>query len=69
MRNYIRKLNSGKYIQCTECNKLIKPTNNKNKYCKECAREMKLHQTRDIARDSMRRLRQKRNVKKIENPF
>ena len=40
MRNYIRKLNSGKYIQCTECNKLIKPTNNKNKYCSECAREV-----------------------------
>lgn len=45
MRNYIRKLNSGKYIQCTECNKLIKPTNNKNKYCKECAREVNIKKT------------------------
>ncbi|HHX70793.1 MAG TPA: hypothetical protein GX708_22425, partial [Gallicola sp.] len=38
-KNIDLKINEG-YIQCTECNKLIKPTNNKNKYCKECAREV-----------------------------
>lgn len=46
MRNYIRKLNSGKYIQCTECNKLIKPTNNRQIYCKECWIEINKKQIR-----------------------
>lgn len=67
MRNYISKLYSGKYIQCAKCTKLIKPTNNRQKYCKECARQVKLDQTRDIAREGMRKLRQQRSVKKIEN--
>ena len=33
---YLRYFNPEKYIQCTECNKLIKPTNNRQMYCKEC---------------------------------
>ena len=33
------------YIQCTECNKLIKPTNNKNKYCKTFAGDARLFNT------------------------
>ncbi len=34
------------YIQCTECNKLIKPTNNRQMYCKECWKEIRREQNR-----------------------
>lgn len=36
---YLKYFSPDKYIQCTECNKLIKPTNNRQIYCGECWEE------------------------------
>jgi len=54
---YKKNLNIKK---CEKCEILIKTRNNKTKYCTRCAKEIKLEQTRGIARESMRKLRQKR---------
>jgi hypothetical protein len=43
---YYKYFDPSKFIYCSECGKLIKPTNNKNKYCDYCAREIKLHQNK-----------------------
>jgi hypothetical protein len=51
----------GLYKSCEKCNKPISPTNNKNKYCKECAKEVKM----ELDRLRMKNLR---NKSKIENP-
>ena len=49
--------------------KKIKRTNNKTKYCRECAREIEKEQERKNAKLRMRRMRErKRNVTEIENP-
>jgi predicted RNA-binding Zn-ribbon protein involved in translation (DUF1610 family) len=39
MKNYINQLYSGKYIQCVNCGILIKPKNNRQKYCPTCWKE------------------------------
>ena len=46
------KLSEG-YIQCENCKKLILPTNNKKKYCQQCAREI----DREKARERMQNIR------------
>ena len=43
--NIERKLTEG-YIQCSECGKLVKAKNNKHRFCKSCAREIKQQQDR-----------------------
>jgi len=45
---------------CAKCKKRITYKSPKQKYCTRCAKEIKLEQTRGIARESMRKLRQKR---------
>jgi hypothetical protein len=37
---YLSYLEPEKYIRCVECGLLIKPSNNKMKYCKDCARKI-----------------------------
>lgn len=54
---YLRYLEPNKYTNCNECGLLIKCTNNKIKYCKECAREKQL----EWQRESMKKSR--KNVK------
>lgn len=49
MRNYINKLKSGEYIQCSVCEELIKPTNNRQKFCPTCWKEIRDQQNRDKA--------------------
>lgn len=49
MRNYIKDLNSGKYIECVNCGELIIPTNNRQKYCKSCWKEIREQQNKDKA--------------------
>ena len=64
-KNINTKLEEG-YIQCAECKRLIKPTNNKNKYCKECARE----KHKEIKRKTWLNNKDKyRPARQIENPF
>lgn len=38
---YFEKYMGGIFINCDVCNKLVKKTNNRIKYCKECAKEKK----------------------------
>lgn len=51
-------------MACYNCGKPIKITTTNNKYCNSCAKEIKKEQTREIARESMRKLRENRRVKK-----
>lgn len=46
--NIKEKLSEG-YICCSECNKLIKPTNNRQKYCKNCWERIRIEQNRNKA--------------------
>jgi hypothetical protein len=63
MRNYIRKIKTGKYRHCVNCGLLISPTNNKMKYCQQCAREAELEKYR---RYNIKR--KYKNLPPIENP-
>lgn len=61
---------NSKIIKCENCNKLIKKTCNKTKYCKECAKEIERIQERENAKIRMRKYRNKlknKNVTEIEN--
>lgn len=57
---YYLRWKGEKIIECEKCGKLIKPNNNKTKYCKECARETQLQWQRESMRKS-------RNCEVIEN--
>lgn len=59
--DYYKDIN--KIIKCDMCKCLIKSTNNKTKYCKECGGEVYKEQHRETNRESMRK---KRAVDKIE---
>ena len=45
IKNIRKKLLQG-YIQCSECNKLINPINNRQKYCPTCWKEINKEQIR-----------------------
>lgn len=51
-------------ITCENCNKIIKVKNNKQKYCKDCAKEVKSQQDRIADK----KYKQKLKSEKIENP-
>jgi hypothetical protein len=53
-------------LLCEVCSERIENTVGNKKYCDNCAKEIKAMQTRKSARESMRRLRETRNVKKAE---
>ncbi|MGX6580117.1 MULTISPECIES: hypothetical protein [Bacillus] len=57
--------NQPRVKQCSACNTPIKIKSNKTKYCSSCAKEIKSIQVRNLARESMRKIRSK-NVNKIE---
>jgi len=71
-RNYIREFRGFKYndkiIHCTQCGIPIKQTSNRRKYCSSCWKDKEKEDNRRYARESMRRIRQRRNVKGLENP-
>lgn len=48
-KNIDLKINEG-YIQCTECNKLIKPTNNRQMYCSVCWKEKRMRDINENAK-------------------
>lgn len=54
--SYEQHLNPKKFFICegTECNKIFKKTNNKQKYCKECA----IKNDRNKAKERMKKIRQ-----------
>ena len=49
-----------KYVYCDICGDLISPTNNKMKYCQQCAREIQFNQKEEWDRT--------KRIRKIENP-
>lgn len=51
-------------VQCVRCGKRIKKKNNSVKYCDKCAKGIKLEQTRELARKSMKNLREERMLRK-----
>ena len=64
INNISKKLFEG-YIQCKNCNKLIKPTNNRQKFCSICWKEIRRKQERSNAKLRMRKMRNK-NVTQLE---
>ena len=72
MKNYINKLNGIKkhkrYKECIMCGRLIEDTVSNKKYCNSCWKEIEQENNRKYAREGMRRLREDRNVKGLENP-
>lgn len=52
---YLWYIEPDKYVRCVGCGLLIKLANNKNKYCRCCAREKQL----EWQRESMKKLRSK----------
>ncbi len=71
-KNYIREFRGFKYndkiIHCIQCGIPIKQTSNRRKYCSSCWKDKEKEDNRRYARESMRRIRQRRNVKGLENP-
>lgn len=62
---YLRYFEPDKYMRCEECGLLIKTTNNKTKYCSECAR--KIHN--EIKLNTWHKNKEKyRIARQIENP-
>jgi hypothetical protein len=45
---YLKYFNPEKYIQCAECNKLIKTTNNRQMYCSDCWTEKERERKRNV---------------------
>jgi tRNA splicing endonuclease len=60
LKNFISEYLKCKEGYCIICGKPVKKKNNRIKYCKQCAKEIKQKQTREVARESMRKLREKR---------
>jgi hypothetical protein len=60
------KINLNSTQQCACCGERIKNYNTK-KYCVPCAKEVKKKQVRELARESMRKSRMRKNVNKNEN--
>lgn len=54
-------------ILCEKCGKRIKTTSNRKKYCESCWKEINQENNRRYAREGMRKLRENRNVKGLEN--
>lgn len=52
---YLNYLGKGNFIRCTVCNKLIRKTNNKCLYCKECAKKIKLKQNKLYREENRKR--------------
>ncbi len=50
---YYKYFDSSKFIYCSECGKLIKPTNNRQKYCSICWRKKE----RELWRNNKRKIR------------
>lgn len=51
-----------------DCGRLIKISNNRQKYCSTCWKEKEHEDNKRYAREGMRKLRQKQNVKGLETP-
>lgn len=59
---YLNHIGNGKFIRCSECNRLIRKTNNKCLYCSECKHEKQ----KEWQRISMKKNRNK-NCEVLEN--
>lgn len=44
---YLNYIGNGKFIRCSECNRLVRKTNNKCLYCNECAKIVQNKQKRE----------------------
>lgn len=62
MKNYVRNMSSGNYINCKKCGVLIKKTNNRQKFCPTCWKEIRQEQNRN----NFNRWYQKQNSNHLE---
>lgn len=53
---YLNYIGKGKYIRCSECDRLTKKTNNKCLYCIKCAKEKKNIQNKKYYREKFRKI-------------
>lgn len=60
IKNNLTKNFNNPATECEECGILIEKNNNKTKYCKVCAKKIKIKQTRNVAKKSMRKIRNSR---------
>lgn len=53
---YLNYIENGKFIRCSECDRLTKKTNNKCLYCIKCAKEKKNIQNKKYYREKFRKI-------------
>ena len=53
---YLKHIGNGKFINCSECNRLIRKTNNKCLYCTKCAKEVKNTQNKKYYKEKFRKI-------------
>lgn len=53
---YLNYIGDGEFIRCTECERLIKKTNNKCLYCIKCAKEKKNIQNKKYYKEKFRKI-------------
>lgn len=53
---YLNYIDDGEFIRCTECERLIKKTNNKCLYCIKCAKEKKNIQNKKYYKEKFRKI-------------
>lgn len=49
---YLNYIGEGNFIRCSECNRLIRKTNNKCLYCVSCAKKMKVKQNKSYREEN-----------------
>lgn len=58
---YLNYIGNGKFIRCSECDRLTKKTNNKCLYCIKCAKEKKNIQNKKYYREKFRKIENAEN--------
>lgn len=58
---YLNYIENGKFIRCSECDRLTKKTNNKCLYCIKCAKEKKNIQNKKYYREKFRKIENAEN--------
>lgn len=49
---YLNYIGEGKFIRCTECNRLIRKTGNRQKYCNECYKKINSEMTNNRQKEN-----------------